>query len=234
MRGHDPRLSIYAPSAQFRSAPSTDSAERTLNKLARTFGCHISSIVMRGHQAGSSYLDWTHSSSAGNSSRVVAAQYASALCKTEPHIGQWPLLPVHPPCHHGGLQSCTRAARSFLAARRSWPSRARRSGGSAGSRGSARTRSVHRAWSVSAAEPVLRPTWRHRTAKLARRGRAQGPAGSSDERARRDRREPLAPLARQGLPARKVTRVPRRPIASSPERTPLAARRASFWLALYA
>ena len=120
---------------------------------------------------------------------------------------------------HGGLQSCTRAARSFLAVGRSWPpSRARRSGESAESRGSARTRSVHRAWSVSAAEPVLRPTWRHRTAKLARRGRAQGSAGPSGERARRDRREPLAPLVRRDLPARKATRVRRRSFASSPER----------------
>ena len=139
--------------------------------------------------------------------RAWSLAVCSALGKAEPHIGQWPLLPVHRPCHHGGLQSCTRAARSFLAAGRSWPSRARRSGGSAGSRGSARTRSVHRAWSVSAAEPVLRPTWRHRTAKLARRGRAQGSAGPSGERARRDRREPLAPLVRRNLPARKATRV---------------------------
>ena len=78
--------------------------------------------------------------------------------------------------------------------------------------------SVHRARSASATEPVLQPNWRHRTAKLARRGRAQGPAGPSDERARRDRREPLAPLARRDPPARKATRVRPRSFASSPER----------------
>ena len=77
---------------------------------------------------------------------------------------------------------------------------------------------------ASAAEPVLRahlaPS--DRKARKARPGHKARQARAANV-AHRDRKEPLAPLARRGLPVRKVIRVRRRPIASSPERTLLIA-----------
>ena len=142
-------------------------------------------------------------------------------------------FPVHRPSHHGGLQSCTRG--EVLPGR--WAKLALKGSSLRLVRRVERvckTRSVHRAWSVSAAEPVLRPTWRHRTAKLARRGRAQGSAGPSGERARRDRREPLAPLVRRDLPGPKGDPSPPPIFRVVTETETLAARGVSFWPALYA
>ena len=68
---------------------------------------------------------------------------------------------------------------------------------------------------ASAAEPVLRvhlaPS--DRKARKARPGH-KARRDLVANVARRGRREPLAPLARQGLPVRKVTPVRHRPIAS--------------------
>ena len=68
---------------------------------------------------------------------------------------------------------------------------------------------------ASAAKPVLRAhlaplDHKVRKARPGHKGRRDRAANV----ARRDRKEPLAPLARQGLPVRKVIPVRRRPIAS--------------------